>query len=385
MEMKTNWLYAGAAVLGAVLLWRPAAPFDIHAELQQRLLEAELGSATTFHFAGRRMPVAAAIPADALLVNLSAAQPETRWQAARALAERRDPRAVEAVVRAMQDPAGTLRVCVMASALGHLHDPRALSALTEAAFDPGNRDLRLCAIQSLGMIGDRRAVPALIAAINTRNNPVTAANAIARMGDERGIAPMIAAAGDPQLRLWMVMALGELSDPEASAYLASLTDDPAAAIRQAAVEARWKIAQLSAPDPVQSLVDVLDGEAPPARRTWAAFRLGELGQSGAIPGLLQALADPERAVRGRAAAALIRLGQPAVPAVRQAAVYSSGPEQRYATAILGYSGGQAELSLLQSLARTGTGNDLAAIAVRSIDLINRLTRPPDGIVELANI
>ena len=384
--MKSSWFYTGAAVVSVFLLWRPAAPFDIHAEIQQRLLEAELGSATTFHFAGgARAPAVAGTPSDVLLVNLEAAQPETRWQAARALSERRDPRAVEAVIRAMRDPAGTVRVCVMASALGHLKDPRALSALTEAAFDPGNRDLRLCAIQSLGMIGDRRAVPALIEAINTRINPITAANAIARMGDERGVRPMIVAAGDPQLQLWMVMALGELGHPEASAYLASLNSDPGAAIRQAAVEALWKIEQLSGTDPVQSLADVLGGDAPLARRTWAAFRLGELGQPGAIPGLLQALADPDLAVQGRAAAALIRIGQPVVPAARHLAVNAGGQKQLYSAAILGYAGGKEEIILLRSLARGDASDDLVIIAKRSIELINSVTRPPDDFVELANL
>ncbi len=388
--MKSNWLYrglsAGAAAIGVFLLWQPAVPFDIHADIQQRLLEAELGSATTFHFAGgARVPAAAGTPSKVLLRDLGSAQPQARWQAARALSERRDPRAVEAVIRAMRDPAGTIRVCIMASALGHLKDPRALSALTEAAFDPGNRDLRLCAIQSLGMIGDRRAVPALIEAIQSRNNPVSAANAIARMGDERGVMPMVVAAGDPRLRLWMVMALGELGRPEAAAYLASLTADPGASIRQAAAEALWKIEQLSGSDPVQSLADVLGGRGPLARRTWAAFRLGELGQPGAIPGLLQALADPDPEVQGRAAAALIRIGQPVVAAVRRLAVNSGGQGQLYATAILGYTGGKAEITLLESLAGVDANGDLIAVAGRSIELIHRFTRPPDDFVELANL
>ena len=388
MEIKTkrqSWLYAGLAALGAFLLWQPDAPFNIHADIQQRLLEAELGSATTFHFAGPMQVPDIATPTSVLLQNLEAAQPETRWQAARTLPARRDPRAVEAVIRAMRDPLGTRRVCVMASALGHLKDPRALSALTNAAFDPGNRDLRLCAIQSIGMIGDRRAVPALIAAIRTRNNPVTAANAIARMGDARGVQPMIVAAGDPQLRRWMVMALGELGHPGASAYLASLADDPGEAIRQAAAEALWKIDRLSASDPAQTLTDVLGGETSLARRTWAAFRLGELGQPGAIPGLLQALADPEHALQGRAAAALVRLGQPAVPGVRRVAVNADGQEQLYAVAILGYTGGDAETELLQSLANVDASNDLAAVAERSIELINSFVRPPEGIVDLVNL
>lgn len=186
-------------VLGGLLPWAPAEQADLHTEIQQRLLEAEMGSATRFHFAtGSRAMVPDDTATDTLLGNLASSFPETRWQAAKQLAVRRDPRAVEAVIRAMRDPSGTLRVCVMASALGHLKDPRALSALTEAAFDPGNRDLRLCAIQSLGIIGDRAAVPTLIEALKANNMPVAAANALARMGDERGVTPIIQVAHDPQ-------------------------------------------------------------------------------------------------------------------------------------------------------------------------------------------
>jgi HEAT repeat protein len=287
MDLTGKWILVGAALLGAFLLWRPAPRDDIHAEVQQRLLEAELGSATTFHFAAwSRDLLPDASLTGTLLNDLRAAHPETRWQAAKQLAVRRDPQTVEAVIRAMLDPAGTGRVCVMASVLGHLQDPRALGALTEAAFDPGNRDLRLCAIQSLGMIGDRRAVPALIEAIRSGNNPVSAANAIARMGDERGVQPVIEAAADPQLRLFMARALGELGSTAAVSYLSSLADDPTPAIRQAALEARWKIGLLSTADPVPTLSAVISEEAMDARRMWAAFRLGEFRQPKAIPGLI---------------------------------------------------------------------------------------------------
>ena len=101
---------AGMVLLGAFLMWRPDPQDDIHAEVQQRLLEAELGSATTFHFAGwSRELLPADSPTDLLLENLKSLQTETRWQAAKQLAVRRDTRAVEAVIRAMRDPAGTRR------------------------------------------------------------------------------------------------------------------------------------------------------------------------------------------------------------------------------------------------------------------------------------
>jgi len=382
--MKRSGFTAMLVVLGLFVLWRPEATPDLHAEVQQRLLEAEIGSATTFHFAsGSRAVVPDDTATDALLVNLESSFPDTRWEAAKELAVRRDPRAVEAVIRAMRDPRGTIRVCVMASALGHLKDPRALGALTEAVFDPGNRDLRLCAIQSLGMIGDRSAVPTLIEALKARNTPIAAANAIARMGDERGVMPIIHVASDPQLRLWMTMALGELGSPAALPYLATLGNEQILSIRHAADEAQWKIAQLSMLDPVLSLSDVLANEGSAGRRMWAAFRLGELKQPDTIPVLIQALGDENRDVRGRSAAALIRIGDAGLPELRQLAMSDSAQARLYATAILGYAGGLAEIPLLQRVALKNEDGVLTDVARRSIELIESFSQPQVGLIDLA--
>jgi len=272
----------------------------------------------------------------------------------------------------------------MASALGHLKDPRALSALTEAAFDPLNRDLRLCAVQSLGMIGDRRAVPALIDALQAGNTPLAAANAIARMGDERGVQPIIAAAADAKLRLWMIMALGELGSPLAVPWLETVAKAARPALQRAADEAQWKIMQLAVNDPVQSLTRVLTKETTTERRMWAAFRLGELGRPQAIPALTHALADDEPSVQSRAAAALIRIGSAAVPAVTQSTIEAKGPPQRYAAAILGYIGNREQLAVLQSIADQPGDPAAIAVATRSIQLIHSFHQPAAAFVSLKN-
>ena len=384
--MRSIWVVLAVVVVSMVFLLRPAPGVDIHGQIQQRLLEAELGSATTFHFAnGPRTLVPNNSPTDLLLTRLESSSPETRWQAAEQLAIRRNPRAVDAVIRAMRDPEGTIRVCVMASALGHLKDPRALSALTEAAFDPVNRDLRLCAIQSLGMIGDRRAIPALIDALQAGNTPIAAANAIARMGDDRGVEPIIEAAGNPDQRLWMVMALGELGSPSAVPWLSSLANDSHPAVRRVAKEAQWKITRLTVADPVLSLGEVLAEETSVERRMWAAFRLGELGRPQAIPALILALADHEPSVQGRAAAALIRIGTFTVPVITKTATMASGQVQYYAAAILGYIGDQEEITVLQSIADESNDEIVVAIAMHSIELIDRFNQPASGFIELANM
>ena len=386
MTASYGIILAGAAVIAIAMTAMPSAPPDVHAEVQQRLLEAELGSATTFHFSSTaRVRVPGGADAAELLDNLQSASPEARWQAADELALRGDKRAVDAVIRAMRDPEGTIRVCVMASALGHLGDPRALSALTEAAFEPGNRDLRLCAIQSLGMIGDPAAVPALIKALQADNTPVAAANALARIGDERGVMPILQAAADPGKRLWMIMALGELGSVTALPFLQSVTVDDAASLRKAAQEAAWKIRTLSAVQPVAALTTVLSDEPLPGRRMWAAFRLGEYHQVTAVAALLGALADPQRAVRGRAAAALVRTGDAALPLLRASLITGTARQQRYVVAVLGYAGNHEDIELLQQFTHVHGAGELAGLAQRSIDLIQRFMQPDDGFQEYARL
>lgn len=372
--------------MSAIMLPVPAEQTDVHAELQQRLLEAELGSATTFYFAsGSRSMVPDGTATDTLLVNLESSIPDTRWQAARELAVRHDPRAVEAVIRAMRDPAGTVRVCVMASALGHLNDPRALGALTEAVFDVRNRDLRLCAIRSLGMIGERAAVPTLIAALQANNTPVAAANAIARIGDERGVLPIIAAAADPYKQLWMVMALGELGSPLASPYLENIGPEQKKSLYLAAQEAQWKIGQLSDGHPGAALAAVLASDASASHRMWAAFRLGELREVSTIPVLIQALADDDDGVQGRAAAALVRIGDTALPMLRTQLGNSPETARLYVAAILGYAGKPVDIGLLQGIVQQAEQSELAAAARRSIELIELFSSPEDGFTEFAVI
>ena len=374
---------AGVVVFAAVMIWVPSDSPDVHSEIQQRLLEAELGSATTFHMAGGSRRVPDGRDAETLLINLTSSSPETRWRAADEIAIRQDSRAVEAVIRAMRDPQGTIRVCVMASALGHLRDPRALSALTEAMFDYSNRDLRLCAMQSLGMIGDSAAVPSLIEALQDNNTPVAAANAIARIGDERGVAPIIQAAADPDKRLWMIMALGQLGSAAALPFLQSMEQAEKHAVRKAAQEAQWKIENLSVAQPAVALTGALDNETAANRRMWAAFRLGEYRQVIAVPALIQALDDESQGVRGRAAAALIRVGDPALPLLRVQLQQAVAGVQNYVAAILGYAGNREDIEILRRFALTQGPGELASVALRSVELINRFMKPDDGFIDYA--
>ena len=102
---------------------------------------------------------------------------------------------------------------------------------------------------------------------------------------------------------------------------------------------------------------------------WVAFRLGEFRMPAAIPGLIAALHDPVAEVQGRAAAALIRIGKPVVPAIKQLADSGPGRASLYAVVILAYTGGKDEMTFLQSLAAVEGDDERVVVARHSAALI----------------
>jgi HEAT repeat protein len=377
ISRRRSWalLLALPLLFGAVEFFqtRPQTT-EVHAELQRRIVEAELGSPTFVYLATLpKSPVPTAENTGSLLARLKSAIPAQRWAAAAEITKRRDPRALEALILAMKDPAGTRRVCVMAAALGHLKDPRALGALSEAAFDPANEDLRLCAIESLGMIGDARAVPVLIEALRLGNMPVAAADALARLGDERAVDALIHAASEPKLRLWMIRDLGELGSAKAVPFLVAAQDDANRYVREAAREGLWKISRLASANQMRALAQTLETDPELLHRAWAAFKLGEQGDPRATSGLLAGLADREAMVRTRAAAALVRIGRPAAQQVRKLAHSATGHLQTLAVAILGYIGSPGDIPALKLLAQeTSEAAGPAAESVRLIEAFARM-------------
>ncbi|MDP1925211.1 MAG: HEAT repeat domain-containing protein [Thiobacillus sp.] len=180
--------------------------------------------------------------------------------------------------------------------------------------------------------------------------PVEAAKSLARLGGDDALAPIAAAAEDPALRFWMIQSLGELGRAKALPFLAGYAREPSP-VREAVAEARWKIALLSASQPVRGLADTLARDPDPYRRRWTAFRLGESRDQHVVAALVNALGDVDDGVRGRAAAALVRIGAPALPLVRRAALAdaSASPTSanELALAVLGYVGDAADAAALE--------------------------------------
>ncbi|MGB7546204.1 MAG: HEAT repeat domain-containing protein [Terracidiphilus sp.] len=97
---------------------------------------------------------------------------DLRWNAALALGEIKDPRAVEPLISALQDKDSEFREKV-AQSLGEIKDPRADAALTAALKDPEEKVLHAAA-NSLGQIDDPQADNVLLTAFREHNAEVIA-------------------------------------------------------------------------------------------------------------------------------------------------------------------------------------------------------------------
>ncbi len=77
---------------------------------------------------------------DALIAKLEAADPETRRDAAKALADAKGPRAVEPLISALRAERDEPTYLALVLALDTIHDVRAIDALAEALSAPGISD-----------------------------------------------------------------------------------------------------------------------------------------------------------------------------------------------------------------------------------------------------
>jgi len=176
----------------------------------------------------------------ALLRTVADGAPEARDRAARALGDRRDPRAIPALTVAMEGGRGGLGVVW---ALTQFDDP-ATAAPLAAALSAPDATARAMAAGRLADIGDRDAVPALLAALGDEDAHVReeVARALGRVGDPAALGALVAALHDdpgPHVREEAATAVGELAgaDADAAAALVDALGDRHVAVRRAAAEA----------------------------------------------------------------------------------------------------------------------------------------------------
>lgn len=143
-----------------------------------------------------------------------------------------DARAFDHLAHALRDPEPHLRT-EAARSLGALGSPRAIPALLAALQTDADPDTRMGAAHSLGVLGDHRAVDPLLEKLADRNEDPrvrgVVAEALIWTRERRAVPPLIAALDDPsvEVRFWAAFALGEFGDPAALGALERLaeTDD----------------------------------------------------------------------------------------------------------------------------------------------------------------
>jgi HEAT repeat protein len=187
-----------------------------------------------------------------LIEELYNRSPLERRQAAQALGEIGDPRAVPHLIDVLQDKDPLIRRHAV-EALGKIRDKRAVPALItvlDGREEPSF--IRTAAAGSLGLIEDPAAVPALIRALHATDWDVRsrAARSLGKIGDVRAIAPLLAVLEDkdPLIRGYAVDALGGIGDLSAVKPLAEVLEkDDDKVVRKKAERALVRIWEAAGP------------------------------------------------------------------------------------------------------------------------------------------
>lgn len=166
-----------------------------------------------------------------------------RVRAARRLGYFRDPRAVEALTNAGDDPSPEVRLAITLS-LGRLRDPQGLAGLIRVARKPGSLipDLTLAAALAACAEGCPSRLAELLRAPEARLRLV-GAWALSEVADQTVLPQLLAAARDPEseVRAKAAKALGRIPCGESREGLDRLARDPVWFVRVRALDALGKL------------------------------------------------------------------------------------------------------------------------------------------------
>jgi HEAT repeat protein len=141
------------------------------------------------------------------------------------------------------------------------------------------------------------------------------------------IGALIAALTDPDARTWAAGYLGRVGNADAIPPLIRLLAARDFQTRAAAAQALGK---LRAAEAVPALVECIDSGPEDVMRAWAIDALGNIGSKDAVPKLIEVLDSPHARLRGVAAVALGKIGDPrAVEPLKAAAARESWRTRRW--------------------------------------------------------
>ena len=248
----------------------------------------------------------------------SQAESHAESQAQTQAQARAQSQAVASLVSTLDDRDAEVRKAA-AQALGELDDPRAVEALMRALRTDSDAGVRATAAWALGEIEDPRAVPALGDALRGDQDAHVremAAWALGEIESPQGVEPLRAGLRDrsPQVRLKVVWALGEIEDVAAVPALIEALGDADVQIRRTAA---WALGEIEDPSAIPALVRAL-GDADSEVRSNAVWAIGEIQPDRAPAGLIDAAGDSSTDVRKHVAWALGEIEDPAgVTALRR--------------------------------------------------------------------
>jgi HEAT repeat protein len=228
--------------------------------------------------------------------------------------------AMEILCEALEDEYD--EVCWDAAwALGEIGDARAIEPLIEA-LEAGDWTLRWRATEALGAIGEARAVEPLIKALEDEGSDVR--NAAASALDKLGWVPET----DGQRAAYLIAvddweSLVEWGEPAVEPLIKRLSDDNES-VRESAAEALGKLGEPAVGPLIKTLEDegyskvryeychgsrMIDAaEAERYDIIYAAKALEKIGDTRAVEPLIKALGDDDGVVRAAAKEALEKLG-----------------------------------------------------------------------------
>jgi HEAT repeat protein len=248
---------------------------------------------------------------DELIQQLNGENVYVQMYAAKKLGDRGDTRAVQPLIAALKDEKAGIRA---ADALVQIGKPSV--DLLIVALKDENPLARRNAAMALGEIGDIRAINSLIGALKDEDPIVrrNSARALGELRNNSAIEPLIAALKDKVgvVRREAALALGDIKDKRAVKPLMNSLGDSDAIVRINATTALKEMGipetaiadlQVKAEDGFNSLIQQLKDRNRNTRAE-AAKALSEIKDARAVDPLIHALNDDESYVRWQAARAL---------------------------------------------------------------------------------
>ncbi len=241
--------------------------------------------------------------------------------------------AVDEAIQRTRKP-GCVGRCRAALFLGNIATTEAQRPL-EYMLSDVRRDVRITAARSLGQLQRPESIPALLASAEDHHRDIpfgTLLLAVLRIGMP-GIPGLQTGlhSQSEKTRALSVEALGLLRSLENTNELVNmLLSDPSLDVRIRCARALGRIGSNGGVDP---LISTLSENQPTVLKLISCGSLAEIGDTAAIPHLMDLLCGSDNQVARRAAFAIARLGTPGVEALHTC-ISTSAPGSRYAIEVL---------------------------------------------------